>query len=193
MIENLHVVGLLEAILGDRPLPDPLRVLDVGAKDWHYLPGLDRFLRRVGRSAPRSLALTGIELDPYWRYPSGFSRFDYARHYQTFAPDSRYLMGDVREHAGSYDLTLALYPFWRLGEVLDWGLPASAHDPVRFWSHLQGLTAPGGRLVATAYPGETATAEALWTELGWVPEGAGAWRSPFIPGRPHTWWTFRWP
>src|SRR5690606_13587223 len=124
--ENLHVVGMLEAAL--MPLasgfPEALDVLDNGPKDWHYLPGVHRFLSRVGTQRRREDRMTGLEADPYYRYADGFTRSVYTMRYRAGLA-AEYRAGGALAHRGQYDLVLLLHPFWREREVLDWGLPAS--------------------------------------------------------------------
>src|SRR4051812_15250801 len=47
--KNLYLVDLLERAVQGLTLPDlgarPLRAVDVGAQDWHYVFGLERWLR----------------------------------------------------------------------------------------------------------------------------------------------------
>ncbi|HEY9855353.1 MAG TPA: hypothetical protein V6D05_06410 [Stenomitos sp.] len=193
MQENLHVVGLLERALAEHSaeLPAELSVLDVGAKDWHYLPGLQRFLGRVGATEVRSLQLTGIELDPYYRYDDGYTRYDYAQAYMRECPACRYLVGDVRTHEGTYDLALVLFPFWREREVLDWGLPGGYFDIDGLLRHVRGLVKPGSLLVVSAFRSEGPWAEPTFRRLGWTALDQGEWRSPFVKASPILWWVFR--
>lgn len=191
--ENLHVVGLLEAALAEHAaeLPSDLSVLDVGAKDWHHLPGMARFLRRVGSPDGRSPSLSGIELDPYFRYDDGYTRYDYAQAYMRGYPDCRYRVGDVREHVGRYDLALVLFPFWREREVLDWGLPGRFFDIDGLLTHARAQVRPGGLLLVTAYRSEAPWAEPAIGRLDWRVLDRGEWRSPFIKTSPILWWLFR--
>lgn len=191
--ENLHVVGLVETALASHAsdLGAELSVLDVGAKDWHYLPGLWRFLRRIGAPEGRSLDLTGIELDPYFRYGDGYTRYDYAQAYMRDCPECRYVTGDVREHTGRYDLALVLFPFWREREVLDWGLPGAYFDIDGLLAHVRGLVRPGGLLLVSAFRSEEPWAEPTFRRLGWEALDQGEWRSPFVRTTPARWWLFR--
>jgi len=191
--ENLHVVGLLETALARHAgeFPTDLAVLDVGAKDWHYLPGLRRFLTRVGAAEARSLHLTGIELDPYFRYDDGYTRYDYAQAYMRECPECRYLTGDVRAHEGTYDLVLVLFPFWREREVLDWGLPSAYFDIDGLLTHARRLLKPGGWLLVSAFRSEGPWAERTFLRLGWDDLDEGEWRSPFVKASAVLWWLFR--
>lgn len=190
--ENLHVVGLLEAALEPvaSSLPGRIAVLDIGAKDWHYLPGLWRCLCHLGTPRPREVEVTGLEADPYYRYRDGFTRHDYAMHYARGLPAS-YVVGDARRHEGQYDLVLVMHPFWREREVLDWGLPGSYFDIDGLLRHARSLVRPGGFLLVTAYRSESLWAGETIVRLGWTPEAAGEWRSPFVRATASLHWVFR--
>lgn len=190
--ENLHVVGMLEAAL--KPIaerfPETLEVLDIGAKDWHYLPGAYRFLGRVGTKRPRNVRMTGIEVDPYHQYQDGYTRHDYALTYAA-GLDAQYLAGDVLRHQGAYDLVLLLHPFWREQEVLDWGLPGGDFDSDGLLRHAKSLLKPGGVLLVTAYRSEEDWAEAAIGRLGWKACREGMWRSPFVRATASRYWVFQ--
>jgi SAM-dependent methyltransferase len=190
--ENLHVVGMLEAAL--KPVashwPASLDVLDIGAKDWHYLPGAYRLLSRVGTTQPRAVTMTGIELDPYTRYQDGYTRQDYANRYAQ-GLEAEYRVGDVRAHQGAYDVILLLHPFWREREVLDWGLPGECFDIDGLLKHAWSLLKPGGVLLVTAYRSEEPWAEAAIARQGWSPVVDGIWRSPFVRAAASLYWVFR--
>lgn len=190
--ENLHVVGMLEAAL--KPLaerfPASLEVLDVGAKDWHYLPGAYRFLARVGTKQPRDLRMVGLEVDPYYRYQDGYTRFDYASAYAR-GLEAEYRPEDVFAHQGAYDLVLVLHPFWREREVLDWGLPGEYFAIDALLRHARSMLKPGGVLLVSAYRSEEVWAEAAIARLGWTAAREGLWRSPFVRATASLYWVFQ--
>ncbi|MNX02490.1 hypothetical protein D3C86_320480 [compost metagenome] len=190
--ENLHVVGMLEAAL--KPLaecfPASLEVLDVGAKDWHFLPGAYRFLSRVGTQQTRALRMTGLEVDPYHRYRDGYTRFDYAQAYAR-GLDAEYRPEDAFAHHGTYDLVLLLHPFWRESEVLDWGLPGEYFAIDALLRHARSMLKPGGMLLVSAYRSEEDWAKAAIARLGWTAVREGSWRSPFVRATASLYWVFQ--
>ncbi len=190
--ENLHVLSLLEAALGPvaEHFPPTLDVLDIGAKDWHYLPGLVRFLRHARAPEPRATRVTGLEADPYHRYRDGFTRYDYAQRYAQ-GLQARYQVGDSRKHGGSHDLVLLLYPFWREREVLDWGLPGAYFDASGMVRHARSRLKEGGLLLVTAYASEREWATETLGLLGWEARVTGEWRSPFVGAGSSVFWVFQ--
>lgn len=189
--ENLHVVGMLEAALEPlaASLPESLDVLDIGAKDWHYVRGVHRFLSRVGTKTPRRVRMIGIEADPFHRYRDGFTRHDYARHYAEGLA-AEYRAGDAREERGAYDLVLLLHPFWRERDLLDWGLPSAYFAIEALLEHARGRLKPGGVLLVTAYRSEERWAKETLRRLAWEPVEVGVWRSPYLSAAPSLYWTF---
>ena len=135
----------------------PLRAADVGAQDWHYVFGLERWLRYGGDPAGRDVALTGIELDGHGIYPDFHSRADYARAYaeQTGNPSVRYLTGDfLRCPLEGLDLVTVFYPFVTRHALLLWGLPLRFFEPAGLLERAAAVTRPGGWLVVFCHTSE---------------------------------------
>jgi hypothetical protein len=167
--KNLYLIDILEKATEGLPVPAPglegIKALDVGSQDWHYVFGLERWLRfadYADRTQGRTLDLTGLELDGYGIYPDFHSRKDYAQAYaaQTGNPGIRYAVGDFLksgvlksgvlqngEEAGGYDAITIFYPFVTRYQLLLWGLPLRFFSPRNFLARAAALTRPGGWLV----------------------------------------------
>jgi hypothetical protein len=148
--------------------PPPLRALDVGAQDWHYVFALQRWLR-YGGSNTRQVELIGIEVDPYERYGLSHTRRDYALayarqtaqegiteeshdHLHPANPIPDYRAGNVLDHrAEPYDLITWFFPLVTRYETLLWGLPSRFFTPERMVSHLLGLTRSGGHIIVLTH------------------------------------------
>ncbi len=198
----LYILGMLEAALDDSGvrLPHRLEVLDIGAKNWHYVRALWALLERhcapsdrvpgligeegrpefgfAGRpDVGRQVKLTGIEIDPFVVYRDGHSRHDWARHYARHLPSATYLAGDALEHQGAYDLVLLLFPLMLEAEHLDWGLPIGKYRPTALLKRARELTRPGGTLIVTCYDYEQQDLLATCRALGLEPDVARPHRS----------------
>jgi SAM-dependent methyltransferase len=154
--KNLYLIDILERAAEGLELPPPgegpLRALDVGAQDWHYVFGLERWLSRSG--VRRAVSLRGIELDGYGIYPDLRSRRDYARAYaaQTGNPEAVYEVGDFMAAAGTnLDVITWFYPFVAPHHLLLWGLPLRHFRPARLIGKAACLLRPGGWLVVLAH------------------------------------------
>lgn len=171
---TLHVVDLLEAVFTRHPPPSssPLRVLDVGCKNFEVAPALLASLatRGVRRDA---IELTGIELDAYRVYAGGHSRADAATYFLELAAKAgfggahRFIAGDVLEHREHYDVITWLHPFVTPTPLLRWGLPLRHLAPERMLAHVASLRAPGGLLViVNQEPEEAAIQRGLFARVG---------------------------
>ena len=118
----------------------------MGAKNWSYVFGLERFLAHGG--AP--VALTGIEIDGHGIYPDLHARCDYARAYarQTGNDEVVYQVMDFLEAdiTGAHVVT-NFYPFLRVDALLRWGLPGRMFQPERMIERCLAALAEDGVLI----------------------------------------------
>lgn len=151
--KSLFALDVLERIPALAPV-DSLRLLDIGAKNFEAAPGLHGFASRLSYAFP---SLTGVEIDAYPIYRNLYSRADAAHYYLSLLPgEHRYVAGDIRTHAGQYDLIAWFFPFLTPSPLLWWGLPRRYLAPEANFRHVLGLLAPGGTLVTVNYPNEEA-------------------------------------
>jgi hypothetical protein len=170
--KNLYLIDILEQAAKDLAVPEGPRgisALDVGSQDWHYVFGLERWLRFAGspqRPEGRPVALRGVEVDGYGIYPDFHSRKDYARAYaaQTGNPEVTYEVGDILDAAGGgLDLITIFYPFVTRHHLLLWGLPLRFFRPAQLLAKTAALLKPGGLLLVFTH---TLKEHDLLVELG---------------------------
>lgn len=182
--KNLYLLDCLEKAAAELPPcagpGEAVKCVDVGAQDWHYVFGLERWLRfglgaggtAAGRrdsagdaAAPlpgdraggRRVVLAGIELDGHGIYPDFHSRLDYARAYaeQTGNPEVTY---EAQDFLGcsleGRDLVTLFYPFMTRHALLLWGLPLRCFDPARLLARAAAVTRPGGWLLVFCHTSE---------------------------------------
>jgi len=127
--------------------PGPLRVLDIGSKNFEAAPAIHRLLHRE-TGGRRPIELTGIEIDAHRVYRSLHSRADVARYYLSLIPEQsvthRYLAADFLTHDDVYDVVTWFKPFLTDYAHLRWGLPAHLLRPEPMVKHLLDRLAPGG-------------------------------------------------
>jgi hypothetical protein len=152
--KNLYLLDTLETVTEDLPCLKEnaihVKALDIGSQDWHYVFGLERWLRFKNRPVRRSVSLTGIELDGYGIYADFHSRHNYAQAYveQTENPAVHYQIGDfLKVKEGAYDIISIFYPFVTRHQILLWGLPLRFFSPKNFLEHAAALTKVGGCLL----------------------------------------------
>lgn len=139
--------------------------LDIGSKNASYALGL-AYLAQHLAAEQAQLQLTAIELDGGRRYRDGFCRADYGLYFmaqaqqwlqsQRLSPcEARFIVGDLRQHQGRYDLVTWLMPFVFADPHLAWGLPLRYFNPVAHADHvLQQLKRDGLLLVVNLNPQE---------------------------------------
>jgi hypothetical protein len=194
--KNLYLIDVLDKATEGLNLPDSpskkipgsrsLKALDVGAQDWHYVFGLEKWLRFKGNPNGREVSLMGIELDGYGIYADLHSRKDYAEVYaqQTENVDVVYSIGDFLKYkapdsAGApaaglgsgidsgldstYDFISIFYPFVTRYQLLLWGLPLRFFSPPNFLIKSASLIRPGGWLLVFCH---TQIEHDLFLDLG---------------------------
>jgi hypothetical protein len=131
----------------------------VGSQDWHYVFGLERWLRHGcdtgnpddgGGAEARRVSLRGVEVDGHGIYPDFRSRKDYAGAYaaQTGNPEVTYEVCDILDAAGGgLDLVTVFYPFVTRHHLLLWGLPLRYFRPAKQIAKFAALLRPGGWLL----------------------------------------------
>lgn len=168
--KNLYLIDILEKAAEGLPIPAPgsreVSALDIGSQDWHYVYGLERWLRHGGRVEARQVALRGVEVDGYGIYPDFRSRKDYAQAYagQTGNPEVTYEVRDFLEAGGGgLDIVTLFYPFVTRHHLLLWGLPLRYFQPARMMAKAASLLKPGGWLLVFTH---TLKEHGLYLEMG---------------------------
>jgi hypothetical protein len=149
-----------------RPGPGRIKAVDVGSQDWHYVFGLERWLRHRGSPEGRPVSLKGIEIDGHGIYADLHSRRDYARAYaeQTGNPEASYETGDfLRSTERDCDVATIFYPFVTRYALLLWGLPMRCFAPARMIAKAAEVLRPGGWLLVFNH---TAEEHGLFLRLG---------------------------
>jgi hypothetical protein len=165
--ESLSLLDLLDQWVAPHwhtfnvPTDTPRQYLDIGSKNWPYLPGQHAFLNTLHPTTPL-WHLTGVELDGYRRYQDGFRRCDYAHALaQPFAHNTTYQVADIRDitpplGSEGWAGVMWLLPFvWR-DPHLAWGLPSHLFAPQALLAHVVAQLAPGGWLLTVHLTAEEA-------------------------------------
>ena len=157
-LENLNLLSLLNQVSTEINIPpppiisEPVRVLEVGMKNWSTLPALTSFLKL---KTERPVSITGIELDLWRVYTNGKSRFDelqdniaLVKHVASDNVEINWLEGDVCElDEKPFDIVCCFLPFVFENPHLLWGLPRRYFNPNVFFQKLSQLVSPEGYLV----------------------------------------------
>jgi hypothetical protein len=174
-LENLYFLDLLDRLATPHlPRSEALRAIDVGSQDFRYATALERWLARADGSRTRRVALDGIEIDGHVLYRDLRTRVDWAEAHArvTGNPAVRYRVEDfLATKDRGLDVVFAWFPFVVRYALVQWGLPASAFAPERFFARAVDALGPGGLLVVVTHTHEER--DALLELLGRLP-GIGA-------------------
>lgn len=146
--ESLGILDLLDSIPAFS-LPSFVSALDIGAKNWRYLPALIAFLRVKEKCS--SIKLLGVELDAYRIYANLRTRFSYAEYFtkvcRNDVVEPKYLAADIRDVNVLGDVIFWFFPFVSIAPHLSWGLPLSLFDHRAVAAHVENLLKTRGVLV----------------------------------------------
>jgi hypothetical protein len=169
--ENLYLLDVLDRYAGGPARP----CLDIGSKNWSYLPAL---------SAWSGSSWDGVELDAHRRYLNLSTRRAHAERMAAFFPGCRYRAGSLLDMAGRYGFITWLLPFVTEGPHLAWGLPRRFFQPRALLDHAWSLLEPGGRLfVANQGREEAAVQGGLFEQAGIPARPLGEITSTLSPFR----------
>lgn len=171
--EALWLLDLLDRQVVPRAPEGPC--LDVGSKNWSYLPAL---------RAAVPLEWTGVELDAHRRYMNLVTRRAVAERRARTVGESRYVTGALQGIRGEFGLITWLLPFVTPAPHDSWGLPRRFYDPPGMLRHAESLLRPGGLMLVVNMGEEEAVAQRkLFEDHGLAAAPLGEIRSAFAPYR----------
>lgn len=159
----------------------PVRLLDIGSQHFVYAPALSLFFSHWATLRPRTVELTGIEVDPYRRRWTLHTRRDLARYYASLLPWIVYQPGDflATNFPQRFDAIAWFRPHMAEEPLLAAGLPARFHQPEQQMRRAFDLLELGGTLFLS-YQSQTEAeiAEELLQKLGAQPTALQRWDPP---------------
>ena len=172
--ESLYILDLCDQYLSQSHISEKDNTnLDIGSKNWGYLPGLHSF-------CPTSWG--GIELDAHRRYWNMVTRRGYGEFIAKHFPDCRYLAGSAEELQGQYSLITWFLPFITQEPLQAWGLPIQYFQPKHLLQHAWNLLQAGGHLfIINQGLNEANIQQRLFKELEIPATSLGEMKSPFSP------------
>ncbi len=112
----------------NRHVPQGLAVTDVGCANFWYARALHAFFRPA--------TLTGIDVEGFRLYPTGYSRYDAACGYIAPLPQTSFVVADYCKVEKQADVITAWYPFVTPSPVLAWRLPLRIFSPARLFDSI---------------------------------------------------------
>lgn len=168
-----------------RPIPKGGRVTDVGCANFWYALTLHKFFRPA--------ILTGVDVEGFRLYPTGYSRYDAAAGYIADLPQTSFVVADYSILEEQADVITAWFPFVTPTPVLAWRLPLTLFSPERFFLRIARNLARGGIFFMVNQGREEADGAADYCRrAGLYSQGQWIHPQPLRP-RPHppvaSWWT----
>lgn len=168
-----------------RPVPTGGLITDVGCANFWYAQTLYRFFRPA--------KLTGVDVEGFRLYPTGYSRYDAAAGYVANLPQTSFVTADYCELDEQVDVITAWFPFVTPAPVLAWRLPLTVFSPERLFASIARNLAAGGTLfMVNQGTDEADVAAGYCRQAGLRSQGCWVHPRPLRP-RPHppvaSWWT----
>lgn len=133
-VENLYLLDICDLYVGHIHTEISL---DIGSKNWSYLPALTTFTKTPWH---------GVELDAYRRYWNLSTRKTYAEYMMKICDRCQYFPASLTEIQGQYSFIIWLLPFIKQEPLRYWGLPDRFFEPEKLLHHAWQLLVPGGKL-----------------------------------------------
>mgnify|MGYP000173930778 CR=1 FL=1 len=129
--ENLFYIEMLEQGLSCCSfLPkESICVGDIGVSTWFYVQGYYHFLRFWKTDHPRTVHLSGYEIDPYRVMPNFYSRYDHAVAHIGPNQEIQFVPAGFFPQPDRFDLLTMFFPFVFVNDHLEWGLPHTCFSP----------------------------------------------------------------
>jgi hypothetical protein len=128
-------------------LPAEVTAADIGPSSWFYVQALYTALSSYGTEQPRTINLTGFEVDAYRLYADFHTRRDHALANIRGLDGVEYVDHGFSAQPDTYDVLTAFFPFVFQKDHLEWGLPGTFFNPQELLSAAIASIRPGGLLV----------------------------------------------
>ncbi|MBY0470242.1 hypothetical protein K2X30_03675 [bacterium] len=142
--ESLGHLDLLDRF--QTPIPDFSHAVEVGVKNWRYLPGLAAWLKKSFKAAKNPRKLIGVEVDAYRLDRRGCSYFETGSYFadQQTSVDLRfeYQALDFKKFHQPVDLLFWFFPLVCSSTHKSWGLPKELFRPRDLFHHAADLLKP---------------------------------------------------
>ncbi len=153
-LESLYVLDICDRYLS----PTGGRGLDIGCKNWAYLPALCAFSGNTW---------DGVELDAYRRYIDLTTRKAHGEYMVRQFPGCRYIAGSLCDLRDRYQTITWFLPFVTVTPLVAWGLPRRFFEPEALLRRAWDLLLPGGEMfIVNQGRSEADRQQSLFTATG---------------------------
>ncbi len=160
-----------------RPIPQGGLVTDVGCASFWYARTLHRFFRPA--------VLTGVDVEGFRLYPTGYSRYDAAAGYVAGLSGASFVVADYCDVEVQADVITAWFPFVTPAPVLAWRLPLTVFSPERLFLRIAHNLSQNGTFFMVNQGQEEADIAADFARRAGL-RSVGQWMHPRpLRPRPH--------
>ena len=147
--ENYFYLHMLDKALDSAQisLPASLTAADIGPSSWFYVQALFSALTWHGSPEPRTVHLTGYEVDAYRLYADFHTRKDHALGQMQGLAGVEYVDRGFTAQPEAFDVITMFFPFVFEKDHLQWGLPGSLFDPAELMKSAWESLNNGGLLI----------------------------------------------
>ena len=140
--ENLYTYDILKKYF-QMTSKTPLRILDIGSKNWLYATGEYRFFDEFCKD----FILDGVEIDAYRLYSNFYSRFEVAKYHTKNLKNTNYIVDNLLNVTNKYDYIIWFLPFVVVEPHVYWGLPKKFFYPEKLLAHAYSLLEENGQML----------------------------------------------
>ena len=140
--QNLSILEMLDKYM-DISFKENLKVLDVGSKNWFYVPAEYNFFKKYCDN----LHIDGVELDAFRLYSNFYSRFEVAKYYSKDLQGANYIPDNIININKEYDYIVWILPFLTKYPLRCWGLPDKYFQPKELFEHVYSLLKSSGKMI----------------------------------------------
>lgn len=159
--ENFFYLAMLDSAFeqSQTAFPPNVTAADIGPSSWFYVHALHAALTWYQSSVPRTVHLTGYEMDAFRLYSDFHTRRDHALGNMQGLAGIEYREKGFEILPSTCDLITLFFPFVFLKDHLEWGLPGNLFEPMDLLNTAWNSLKPGGLLLIVNQGLEEHTAE----------------------------------
>jgi hypothetical protein len=127
--------------------PEILTAADIGPSSWFYVHALTATLTWHKSSTPRTVHLTGYEVDAYRIFSDFHTRKDHAMGNMQGLQNVKYIDHGFSVQPETFDVITLFFPFVFVKDHLQWGLPGNLFDPASLMKAAWNSLRPDGLIL----------------------------------------------
>ncbi len=147
--ENYFYLAMLDEALErtDCGFTETLTAADIGPSSWFYVHALSAALTWNRSNTPRTVHLTGYEVDAYRLFSDFHTRKDHALGNLRGLPNVEFIDHGFNVQPDKFDVITLFFPFVFEKDHLQWGLPGNLFNPMILMKAVWESVSPNGLMI----------------------------------------------